>query len=136
MPEACAAFLGVEGREILLRRRQVALRERCGTVRLKLNWADRALFAALLAVMPRAHHGELRLSVAPGTILRRHRDLVRSQLGGEVAAQNSRSPGRLCRGPSLVRGYSSLLILCGVDGTVERRGHGSRPRAVQRLPEP
>ena len=43
----------------------------------KLNWADRALLAILLGVLPKAQHHGLRLLVTPDTILRWHRDLVR-----------------------------------------------------------
>jgi hypothetical protein len=63
--------------EILLLRHQIAVLERHSTTRPKLTWADRALFAALLAVIPRARHAGLYLPVTPGTILRWHRDLVK-----------------------------------------------------------
>ena len=43
----------------------------------KLNWADRALLATLLSVIPKAHRHGLRLLVTPDTILRWHRDIVR-----------------------------------------------------------
>jgi putative transposase len=43
----------------------------------KLNWADRALLATLLAVIPKARRHGLRLLVAPDTILRWHRDIIR-----------------------------------------------------------
>src|ERR1017187_273475 len=43
----------------------------------KLTWADRALFATLLSVIPNARRQGLRLLVTPDTILRWHRDLVR-----------------------------------------------------------
>lgn len=56
--------------EILLLRHQVALLERRNITRPKLSWADRALFAALLAVIPRTRHAGLRLPVKPATILR------------------------------------------------------------------
>jgi len=42
-----------------------------------VNWADRALFATRLGVMPKAWRQGLRLLVTPDTILRRHRDIVR-----------------------------------------------------------
>jgi hypothetical protein len=45
--------------------------------RLKLNWADRALLAALLSVIPKARRQGLRLLVTPETILRWHRDIFR-----------------------------------------------------------
>jgi putative transposase len=41
-----------------------------------LAWADRALLAALLSVIPKARRQGLRLLVTPDTILRWHRDIV------------------------------------------------------------
>jgi hypothetical protein len=43
----------------------------------RLDWADRALLATLLAVIPKARRHGLRLLVTPDTILRWHRDIVR-----------------------------------------------------------
>jgi hypothetical protein len=43
----------------------------------KLNWADRALLATLLGVIPKARRQGLRLLVTPDTIVRWHRDIVR-----------------------------------------------------------
>ena len=43
----------------------------------KLNWADRALLATLLAVIPEARRHGLRLLVTPDTIVRWHRDIAR-----------------------------------------------------------
>src|ERR1035441_7379528 len=63
--------------EILVLRHQLAVLERRRPCRPRLNWADRALLAALLAVIPKARHRGLRLLVTPDTILRWHRDLVR-----------------------------------------------------------
>jgi transposase len=42
-----------------------------------VTWADRALLAALLSVIPNARRQGLRLLVTPGTILRWHRDIIR-----------------------------------------------------------
>jgi putative transposase len=63
--------------EILLLCHQIALLERRSTARPKLTWADRVLFAALLAVIPRVRHAGLRLRVTPATILRRHATITR-----------------------------------------------------------
>ena len=62
--------------EILILRHQVAVLRRRPR-RPKLNWADRALLAALLGVIPKARRHGLRLLVTPNTILRWHRDIVR-----------------------------------------------------------
>src|SRR6266487_123886 len=63
--------------EILILRHQVAVLRRRQPRRPKLNWADRALLAALPGVIPKARRHGLRLLVTPDTILRWHRDIVR-----------------------------------------------------------
>jgi hypothetical protein len=59
--------------EILILRNQ----QRQQTRRPKLNWADRALLAALLGVIPKARCNGLQLLITPDTILRWHRDIIR-----------------------------------------------------------
>src|ERR1035438_4388665 len=67
--------------EILILRHQLAVLQRRQPRRPKLNWADRALLAALLAallgVIPKARRHGLRLLVTPDTIVRWHRDIIR-----------------------------------------------------------
>jgi len=63
--------------EILILRHQLAVLQRRQPRRPKLNWADRALLAALLGVIPKARRQGLRLLVTPDTIVRWHRDIVR-----------------------------------------------------------
>src|SRR6266567_463133 len=63
--------------EILILRHQLAVLQRRQPRRPHLTWADRALLAALLGVIPKARRQGLRLLVAPDTILRWHRDIVR-----------------------------------------------------------
>jgi len=63
--------------EILILRHQFAVLQRQQPRRPKLNWADRALLATLLSVIPKARHHALRLLVTPDTILRWHRGIVR-----------------------------------------------------------
>ncbi len=63
--------------EILILRHQLAVLLRRQPRRPKLNWADRALQAALLGVIPKARRHGLRLLVTPDTILRWHRDIAR-----------------------------------------------------------
>ena len=63
--------------EILILRHQLAVLQRRQPRRPNLNWADRALLAALLGVIPKARRQGLRLLVTPDTILRWHRDIVR-----------------------------------------------------------
>ena len=63
--------------EILRLRHQLAVLQRQQPGRPRLDWADRALMATLLAVIPKARRHGLRLLVTPDTILRWHRDIVR-----------------------------------------------------------
>jgi hypothetical protein len=63
--------------EILILRHQLAVLQRRQPCRPKLNWADRALLATLLGVIPRARRHGLRLLVTPVTIVRWHREVVR-----------------------------------------------------------
>ena len=63
--------------EILILRHQLAVLQRRQPRRPHLTWADRALLAALLSVIPKAKRQGLRLLVTPDTILRWHRDTVR-----------------------------------------------------------
>jgi putative transposase len=63
--------------EILILRHQLSVTQRGQPHRPKLNWADRALLATLLSVIPKARRQGLRLLVTPETILRWHRDIVR-----------------------------------------------------------
>jgi putative transposase len=63
--------------EILILRHQIAVLQRRQPDRPHLTWADRALLATLLSVIPKARRQGLRLLVTPGTILRWHRDIVR-----------------------------------------------------------
>ena len=63
--------------EILILRHQLSVMQPGHPHRLKLNWADRALLATLLAVIPKpCRHGP-HLLVTADTILRWHRDIVR-----------------------------------------------------------
>jgi len=68
--------------EILILRHQLAVLQRRQPCRPKLNWADRALLAILLGVIPKARHQGLRLLVTPDTMLRWHRDIVRRRWAG------------------------------------------------------
>ena len=63
--------------EILILRHQLAVLQRQQPRRPDLNWADRALLAVLLSVIPKARRQGLRLLVTPDTILRWHRDIAR-----------------------------------------------------------
>jgi hypothetical protein len=73
--------------EILLLRHQFAVLQRHQPCRPKLNWADRALLAALLGAIPKARRQGLRLLVTPDTIERWHRDIAAAGLPGPCAAR-------------------------------------------------
>ena len=79
-----AAGLRLSGREemwktaeILILRHQLSVLQCRQPRRPKLDWADRALLAALLGVIPKARRRGLRLLVTPDTIVRWHRDIFR-----------------------------------------------------------
>jgi putative transposase len=61
----------------LILRHQLAVLQRRQPRRPQLTWADRALLAALLGVIPKARRHGLRLLVTPDTIVRWHRDIIR-----------------------------------------------------------
>jgi putative transposase len=71
--------------EILILRYQLAVLQRRRPRRPHLTWADRALFVALLSVIPTARRQGLRPVVTPDTILRWHRDIVRRGLASPFA---------------------------------------------------
>jgi putative transposase len=70
--------------EILILRHQLAVLQRRQPRRPHLNWADRALLAAMPSVIPKARRHGLRLLVTPDTILRWHRDIVHPSRGSRV----------------------------------------------------
>ena len=88
--------------EILMLRHQLAVLQRRQPRRPKLNWADRALVATLLGVIPKARRQGLRLLVTPDTIVRWHRDIVRRR----QAARSKR--GRTGR-PATRRNIQALV---------------------------
>src|ERR1035437_9772545 len=78
--------------EILILRHQLTVLQRRQPRRPKLNWADQALLAALLSVIPKARRHGLRLLVTPDTILRWHRDIVRRRQAASSAHGNTGRP--------------------------------------------
>jgi putative transposase len=89
--------------EILILRHQLAVLQRQQPRRPNLNWADRALIATLLGVIPKARRHGVWLLVAPDTILRWRRDLVRRRW----AARSRR--GRTGR-PATRRNVRALVL--------------------------
>jgi putative transposase len=81
--------------EILILRHQLAVLQRRQLRRPKLNWADRALLAALLGLIPKARRHGLRLLVTSDTILRWHRDIIhRRWVARSKRAKSGRPPTR------------------------------------------
>src|SRR6266480_5971436 len=105
--------------EILILRHQLAVVRRRQPRRQKLNWADRALLAALLGLIPKARCNGLRLLVTPDTIVRWHRDIIRRRW----AARSMR--GKAGR-PATRRNIRALVLrlACENPGWGYRRIHG------------
>ena len=105
--------------EILILRHQLALLQRQQPRRPNLDWADRALLATLLAVLPKGRHHGLRLLVTPGTILRWHCGIVRLRW----AARSMR--GKTGR-PATRRNIKALVLRLAREnpGRGYRRIHG------------
>jgi putative transposase len=89
--------------EILILRHQLIVLQRRQPCRPKLNWANRALFAALLSVVPKARRHRLRLLVTPDTILRWRRDIVRRRWAARSARGRSGRPATRRSIQALVR---------------------------------
>src|SRR5436190_6371956 len=85
--------------EILILRHQLAVAQRRQPRRPNLNWADRALLAALPGVIPKARRQRLRPLVTPDTIVRWHRGLVRRRW----AARSMRGTSGLYRSKTRCR---------------------------------
>src|SRR6266571_820418 len=78
--------------EILFLRHQLAVLQRHQARRPRLTWADRAMLAALLSVIPKARRHGLRLLVTPGhhnALAPRHH---LAPLGNPVHARQDRPP--------------------------------------------
>ena len=89
--------------EILVLRHQLAVLQRRQPRRPGLDWAERALLAILLAVIPKARRQGLRLLVTPDTIARWHRDIVRRRWAARSI------PGKTGR-PATRRNIRALVL--------------------------
>ena len=78
--------------EILILRHQLAVLQRRQPRHPNLNWADRALLAALLGVIPKVRRQGLRLLVTPDTIVHWHRDIVRRRWARSMREQGPSRP--------------------------------------------
>lgn len=120
--------------EILLLRHQITLLERRGDTRAKLTWTDRALSAALLAVIPRGRHAHLRLPMMLATILRWGRNLLARRW---AAKSRPKSPGRARKRRSitgLVLRMARENAHWGIGASPGARRPGHHSGAVYRLP--
>lgn len=86
--------------EILLLRHQVAVLQRQVGAPPRPTWADRALIALLLEIIPKRHRAGLRLFVTPETVLRWHRDILRKRWANK---SRRRRPGRPVTHRNVVR---------------------------------
>jgi putative transposase len=89
--------------EILILRHQLAVLQRRQPRRPKLNWADRALLAALLSVIPNVRRHGLRLLVTPDTMMRWRRDIIRRR---QAAPSRRRKTGR----PATRRNIQAVVL--------------------------
>ena len=110
--------------EILILRHQLAVLQRRQPCRPKLNWADRALLAVLLGLIPKARRHGLRLLVTPDTILRWRSDIVRRRWAAKSARGKTGRPAtrRNINKAHMRLGYSSanaLAIGCVGSGRCE-----------------
>ena len=105
--------------EVLILRHQLAVLQRRQPRRPNLNWADRALIATLLAVIPKTRRQGLRLLVTPDTILRWHRDILRRRW---AARSMRRRTGR----PATRRNIRALVLRLARENPEwgDRRIHG------------
>ena len=105
--------------EILLLRHQLTVLQRQAPARPKTTWADRALLAALLEVIPRRRRASLLLMITPETVLRWRRDIVRRRWARK--SQHKR-PGR----PATHHNIATLVLRLAREnpGWGYRRIHG------------
>ena len=143
-PDTRAAWLRLSRREetwktaeILILRHQLAVLQRRQPRRPKLNWADRALLAALLGVIPKARRYGLRLLVTPDTIVRWHRDIVRRRWAARSMPRQDRPTGHPPEhqgpGPPAGAGEPRMGLPQDPRGTGRP---GSQGRGVDRMADP
>src|ERR1035438_3600220 len=105
--------------EILLLRHQLTVLQRQTPARPKMTWADRALIAALVELIPRRRHASLRLIITPETVLRWRRDVLCRRW---AAKTQHKRPGR----PATHHNITRLVVRLAREnpGWGYRRIHG------------
>jgi putative transposase len=105
--------------EILLLRHQLTVLQRQTPARPKMTWADRALIAALVELIPRRRHASLRLIITPETVLRWRRDVLCRRW---AAKSQHKRPGR----PATHHNITRLVVRLAREnpGWGYRRIHG------------
>ena len=104
--------------ETLILRHQLSVLQRRQPRRPRLDWADRALLAALPGAMPEARRQGLRLLITPDTIVRGHRDSVRRRRAARPAGS------RAGRRPGATPGHWTRRLARENPGWGYRRVHG------------
>jgi hypothetical protein len=115
----------------LIVRHQLAVLQRQQR-RPELNWADRALFAALLGVIPKARRHGLRLLVTPDTNVRWHRDIVRRRW----AAWSMRGKAGRPATPGTSQQAATVHPRPGQPGHSSRIGHLRSPEFMRMVTSP
>jgi putative transposase len=116
--------------EILILRHQLAVAQRRNPhLARKLSWADRAWLALLAGILPRNQLRTIRLIVAPDTILRWHRHLLRRRW---ALRSRPKRPGR----PPTPRNIRALILRLAKENPSwgYRRIHGELAGLGIRLP--
>ena len=105
--------------EILLLRHQLRVLQGQIDCRPKVTWADRALIALLLDIIPKGRRAEMRLFVSPETVLRWRRDILRRRW---IRRSQHKRPGR----PRTRRTVRALVLRVAREnsGWGYRRIHG------------
>ena len=123
--------------EILILRHQLAVLQRQQPRRPDLNWADRALLAVLLSVIPKARRQGLRLLVTPDTILRWHRDIARRRWAARSKRARTGRPTTRRNIKALVLRLAKENSEMGIPQDPRRAGRpGSQHRGVDRMGDP
>jgi hypothetical protein len=122
--------------EILILRHQFAVQQRRQPRRPNLNWADRAMLATLLSVIPKARRHGLRLLVTPDTILRWHRSIIRRRWAARSMRGKTGRPATRQNIKALVLRLAGENPEWGTAGSTANWLAGSEGSGVDRVRDP